>query len=220
MIGGAVESFNQRRRVVATSTVAVVVALALAASVTYAFGSNLGPGGTTTIVNTQVNSIDCTKVSGHQLTLGQQPIPLSENGTATLGGRTYWYATFIPRYDGSPNSTIMFHGVNFTFTMPIAPGVAEQGHWIFLNQTVMITSSSGGDYCAYWLPPVVISFGDGASVAYNSETITSTGTGGIIAWDKPTSNPWFSDHLSPQAGLQYQSSGGEITLYVSSENAG
>lgn len=209
------QSFGQKRRVVITSAIAVVAALGLAASVTYAFGSSLGPGGVTTIVNTSVNSIDCTKISGHQLTLGQQPIQLAENGTVTLGGRTYWYATFIPRYDGSTVSTIMFHGVNFTFTVPIAAGVANEGTWRFTNNTLLITSTNGGAYCAYWLPPMKISFVDGASVTYNNETITTTGNGGLIVFDKPATNPWFTEHLSPQAGVQYQSNGGEITFYVS-----
>jgi len=36
-----------------------------------------------------------------------------------------------------------------------------------------------------------------------------------IYFSPPSSNPWFTQHLSPQAGVGYQTDGGEITLYVS-----
>ena len=219
---------------------AVIAGLVLAASVYYTFGSGQVPnstafaGGstatlvstttivnTTTVTNTVVNlaadSIDCSNVSGRPHYLGSQPIRLAPGGTSSVNGIRYCYATFIPMWHGTSQSTIQFQGVNFTVTAPYPSGGIRVGEtWILRNTTFLTTSTHGGMYCGYELPPVKVSFGDGSSVVYNGETVAVGANGGTITFDRPSGNPWFTQHTAPQAGLGYQLEGGEITLYVSS----
>jgi len=235
------ESGGQRRQIVIASAVAVVAGLALAASVYYTFGSGQMPystiiaGGPTativstitivntttvtknTVVNGGADSIDCSNVTGHVLYLGSQPIRLAANGTSSINGSKYWYGTFIPMWNGTNKSTIQFQGVNFTITAPDPSAEMKMGEtWSISNGTLLTTSTHGGLYCGYYLPPIKIGFEDGSSAVYNGETVTVGANGGAIKFDRPSSNPWFTQHTSPLAGVGYRANGGEITLYVSS----
>ena len=233
------EQVGQRRQVVVASAIAVVAGLTLAVSIYYAFGSGPvsssatmaeGPASalvstttivnTTTVTNTVVNegttSIDCSNLTGHPLYLGKQPIRLAANGTTSVNGGSYWYATFIPMWNGTSQSTIMFQGVNFTVTTSVPLGEMKVGEtWVMSNITLLTTSTHGGFYCGYDLPPVEIDFRDGSSAVYNGETVALGANGGTVSFDRPPSNPWFTSHTAPQAGIEYQQDGGEITLNVS-----
>jgi hypothetical protein len=147
---------------------------------------------------------------------------LKEDGTTIIGGTEYWYVSFVMGNLTSVN----FQGVNFAFNSsqgPITMG-ASITIYNFTQLTVSAvqynTTRSGPQGCGlgYPLPQITITFKDGSSVVYNrfSYSITKTSSLTIIngTFDKPTSNPWFTQHVSPQAGIAYQVNGGQITLYV------
>jgi hypothetical protein len=83
---------------------------------------------------------------------------------------------------------------------------------------VLLTLVNGNPSCWFFLPWFGISFSDGTTVGYNSYTasINTRGTQGNLTFNNvPASSPWFTQHTGPQAGVGYQTDGGEITLYVS-----
>ena len=188
--------------------VSVIAAIGLAASVNYAFAL-----ATSTQTATNSNYQDCTKTNPPMLRLSEFN-QLKENGTTTINGTTYWYVSFIPEV---PNltSVIVFHGVTFTLNVPMVNTNIEGFGMTVENGTFLTTIQGDNGRCGYLLPSIKIAFGDGMSVNYNSETITVNGNSALIVLDKPTSNPWFTPHTSPQAGVGYQSIGGLLTLYVS-----
>jgi hypothetical protein len=198
---------TQNGRTVLAVAVAVFAALGLAASVNYAFA----PTTTQTQTTTPSNYQNCGNVTMVRL---PQSIQLKENGTTTVNGTTYWYVSFIPEFTG-PTSVVLFQGVTFTLTVPLLDVNVTGFEQTIENATMMTTIQGTGSACGYNLPSIKIAFSDGTSVGYNSETITVNGNQALIVLDKPTSNPWFTAHTSPQAGVGYQTSGGEMTLYVS-----
>lgn len=233
------EQGGQKRQIVAAAAIAVVAGLALAASVYYMVGpdqtasSTTSAGGpvamlvgtttvvrTTTVTNTVVgggaSSLDCFNVSGRPLYLGDHPIQLAADGTSSINGTEYWYATFVPTWNGTDQATILFQGVSFTMTAPDSMAEMKVGQsWSMTNTTFLVTLTQGAGHCGYELPPIKVSFGDGSSANYNTETVAVGANGGTINFDKPSSNPWLTQHTSPQAGVGYQTDGGQITLYVS-----
>lgn len=206
------ESDRQKRKMVVASVLAVVAALGLAASVSLTFASSSSQTQTT---NTP-NLIDCTSTNPPILNLpptGQ----LKENGTTKINGVTYWYVTFIPGWSKANVSTVTFHGVTFMLTVPLIEPPKTQGEFAltFQNATELMLKASGSLSCSQELPPIQITFADGLSVAYNHETVIIGANSAVITFDKPSSNPWFTGHLAPQAGVGYQVNSGEVTLYVS-----
>lgn len=194
--------------------VSVIAAVGLAASVNYVFAST-----TSTQTNTSSNNQDCVNPTQPSLILPQF-VQLKENGTTTINGTNYWYVNFIPVFVNG-TTLVVFHGVTFTFTIPL---VDENGNptqplgseWVVDNFTeITIMQGTDGSRCGYMLPSIKIAFGDGSSVNYNSQTTIVNGNTAHTIFDKPTSNPWFTPHASPQAGVGYQSIGGSLTLYVS-----
>jgi hypothetical protein len=206
------ESDRQKRKMVLASVLAAVAAIGLAASVSLTFAST--PNQTQTTNTT--NYIDCTSTNPPILNLPQTG-QLKENGTTKINGVTYWYVTFIPGWSKANVSIVTFHGVTFTLTVPLIEPPKTQGEFslTFENATELILKASGSLYCSQELPPIQITFADGLSVAYNRETVIIGANSAVITFDKPSSNPWFTQHTAPQAGVGYQVNGGEITLYVS-----
>ncbi len=188
--------------------VAVIAALGLAASVNYAFAS-AGSTQTSTATTTETSTTTVTS----QSSLGAPQVDqLKENGTTTINGTTYWYVSFIPNHGVSLYDTvIIFHGVTFTLTEPFATTAVPGYETVIPNMTLW----PGGGYL---LPTIKIAFGGGTSTVYNDATITVKGNVYTIIFDKPTSNPWFSEHTAPQAGIGYGPLAGQMTpmtLYVS-----
>ena len=194
------------------AAMAVVAALGLAGAVTYGFSSTATA--TTSVTSSTIPGIDCTTTSPPMLNLPPNST-LKEDGTTMIGGTSYWYVSFIL----GNLTTVYFHGVQFAFNtgvfeLPKTPGYQISGG----NVTSLITKywpSTGSPGCLYFLPQITVAFPDGSSVVYNKETVTLTAVGANITYDKPSSNPWFTPHTSPQAGVGYQINGGTMTLYVS-----
>jgi len=208
---------------VVASVLAVVAALSLAASVSYAFApasvqTSTSTNTTTTSINTTTTTtIISTNTYTVPLSSGQpQLFQLKENGTTTINATTYWYVSFEPfalssgLFDGG---VIAFHGVTFTFTAPLIRTNITRFQLTVVNET-FVGGSSG-----YLLPSVKITFGDGMSTFYNSQTIAMNGnSSAVITMDRPTSNPWFTEHAAPQAGVGYGPDNGQMTrmtLHVS-----
>jgi hypothetical protein len=201
----------QNRQMVVAVTLAVVAALGIAATVTYGFSSATSSTAGTT--SNTIPSIDCTSTKPPMLNVSPNST-LKEDGTTEIGGTSYWYVSFIQ----GNLTTVYFHGVQFAFNDFMGstfPGVSV-GSQISIDATLLTTKTSpSGLYCASFLPQITITFPDGSSVVYNKETVSLTPVGANITFAKPASNPWFTQHISPQAGLAYQTNGGQITLYVS-----
>ena len=197
-----------RREIVAAVAVAVIAALGLAASVSYGFSS------ASTKTSTTIPGIDCTKTNPPMLNLPAGSV-LKEDGTSVINGAPYWYVSFIQ----GNLTTVNFHGVQFAFNSGIGvPRLPNStGSQIEFSNATLLTGphSPGSPTCGGFLPQITITFPDGSSVVYNKETITLTAIGANITWAKPLSNPWFTPHVSPQAGVAFQTDGEEITLYVS-----
>ena len=200
----------QTRQMVLAITIAVIAALGLAGTVTYGFSSTTS--NTTSTTSSAIAGIDCTTTNPPMLNLPPNST-LKEDGTTTIGGTSYWYVSFI---EGNM-TTVYFRGVQFALNegalrLPTTPGYEIHGS----NATFLITKTGPGlPSCGDFLPQITITFPDSTSVVYNRETVTLTAVGANITYDKPSSNPWFSQHVSPQVGVAYQTDGGEITLYVS-----
>lgn len=205
--------FNpQKKQMVFAIAIAVMAALGLAVTVTFGFSSTVS-----TTTNTTNTSSDCTHTNPPMLSLPPNST-LKEEGTTVIGGTTYSYVSFI---EGNLN-TVNFHGVTFAFNDFLLPSPPQGGYVSIVNATMLretkTTNSSGfGGLggCMGFLPQITITFGDGSSVVYNRATVTVTAVSANETFDKPSSNPWFTQHTAPQAGVAYQTNGGEITLYVS-----
>jgi len=197
---------SQKRQMVLAVTIAVIAALGLAVSVSYGFSST----GTTTTSTTISNN--CTLTNPPMLSLPPNST-LKENGTISIGGTTYWYVTFIK----GNLTTVNFHGVQFSFNAGfVQPPFA--GSEVQVNNATRLSTSGNSNSlggCGSFLPQVTLTFHDGSSVVYNKEIVTITAIGANVTYAKPISNPWFTQHTSPQAGVGYQTNGGEMTLYVS-----
>lgn len=198
---------SQKRQTILAVSLAVITALGLAATVTYAVPS---AGSSTSSSTTYLGSIDCTKTNPPMLNLPAGST-LNADGTTMIGGTSYWYVSFIQ----GNLTTVDFHGVLFTFN-GFVWGNASLGAQFNIKGTDLTTKTSpNGLYCGTTLPQITITFPDGTVAVYNKETVTLTAVGANITFDTPSSNPWFTQHTSPQAGIGYQTDGGEITLYVS-----
>ena len=200
-------AFNtQKRQMIIAISVAVIAALGLAATVAYAFSST-GAGNNTTV---NLGSIDCTSTNPPMLNLPAGST-LKEDGTTVIGGTTYWYVSFIQ----GNLTTVNFHGVQFAFNSFVWGNDSLGAQFTIQGTDLTTKTSPNGLYCWATLPQITITFPDGSAVVYNRETVALTAVGANITFDTPSSNPWFTQHLSPQAGVGYQTDGGEITLYVS-----
>jgi hypothetical protein len=194
--------------------VSVIAAVGLAASVNYAFAL-----ASSTQTSTSSNNQACENMTQPSLIL-PEVVQLKENGTTSINGTTYWYVSFIPVFVNG-TTLVIFHGVTFTFSIPLVdrngnPTQSVGSEWVVDNFTeITIAQYADGSRCGYMLPSVKIAFGDGSSANYNTETTIVNGNTAHTIFDKPTSNPWFTPHTSPQAGVGYQSLGGSLTLYVS-----
>lgn len=208
------------------SVAAVAVAIGLAISITLAFPPAAQ-------APKRFSSGSCPS-TGLPLDILPPVSVLKPNGTVTINGTTYWYVTFIP--DVSLTSEgFRFQGVNFSMGSASSDILVSGARWTLTNDTVLTTLVNGRPSCWFFLPWVGISFSDGSSVEYNTYT-ASVGVGPgnnqttyNLTFDRPTSNPWFTQpfwfntqqnltlrlHTDPQAGVGYQTDGGEITLYVS-----
>jgi len=198
--------FNtQKRQMILAISVAVIAALGLAVSVTYAFSI---PRGST--IN--LGSIDCTKTNPPMLNLPAGST-LKEDGTEVVNGTTFWYVSFIQ----GNLTTVYFHGVQFAFNEIASDSINSTiGAQITSKEVDLTTKTTpSGLYCGYTLPQITITFPNGSVVVYNKETVAITALGANIVFDTPSSNPWFTQHISPQAGVGYQTNGGEIPLCVS-----
>ena len=97
--------------------------------------------------------------------------------------------------------------------------------------TALVAQTSSGSPCTYFLPSFTVEWGGFHSNAsniqswenYNQAAIelreisrnqTSVMGQEIINFPFSLDNPWFTQHVDPQAGVSYQVDGGEITLYV------
>ena len=198
--------FNtQKRQMVLAISVAVIAAIGLAVSVTYAFSIPRGP-------TINLGSIDCTKTNPPMLNLPAGST-LREDGTEVINGTTFWYVSFIQ----GNLTTVYFHGVQFAFNEVAYDSINSSIGAQITSKEVDLTTkvSPTGIYCGYTLPQITITFPSGSVVVYNKETVAITALGANITYDTPSSNPWFTQHISPQAGVGYQTNGGKITLYVS-----
>jgi len=173
-----------------------------------------------TVTTTSTLTITAT-INGTALTWTED-----ELNTTTINGTTYWYVTIVPGSSMGYQSWIMFHGVNFSIGQQagqVLGNKATRGtQWTIIDATVLTGRTDGGVSCSYLLPSIGITFPDGSSADYNGAVIavsspptTKENATGVITFDGPSSNPWFTPHLGPQAGVSYQAYGGEITLYVS-----
>ena len=258
------ESTWEKRRSILASGLAILMALALATSMTYAFPAGPKTGNSTfvvTVTGTVVPNNETGKVPGpgmpeclsevpHVLNLPRN-ITLTENGTVSIAGMTYWYVGFVPRWMSLTDySIVSFHGVDFSLSAveqydTSGSSTAFEG---FINgtvvpvdfrynvygATVLTARTSTNLPCSYTLPQVAVEWG-GAFTSpptfspsswetFNKAVIetydihinqTTALDQENIYFSPPSSNPWFTQHLSPQAGVGYQTDGGEITLYVS-----
>ena len=197
---------TQKKQMVLAISVAVVTALGLAVSVVYGF-SSMGSGTDKTIY---LGSIDCTQTTPPMLNLPAGSA-LHEDGTTVIGGTTYWYVSFIQ----GNLTTVTFQGVQFAFNSFVWGNDSLGAQFTIKGTDLTTKTDPNGLYCGYTLPQITITFSDGSSVVYNKETVNVTALGANIVFDTPSSNPWFTQHVSAQAGVAYQTNGGEITLYVS-----
>jgi hypothetical protein len=190
------------------SAAAVAVAIGLAISITFAFPSPAAPD--------RFSSGSCPSTGLPK----SGPFPtstLTPNGTVTVNDTTYWYVTIIPNTSLTGES-FRFQGVNFSMGSASSDILVSGVKWTTSNATVLLTLVNGNPSCWFFLPWFGISFSDGTTVVYNSYTasVNAGGTQGNLTFNNaPASNPWFTQHTGPQAGVGYQTDGGEITLYVS-----
>ena len=146
---------------------------------------------------------------------------LNSNNTTSVGGTKYWYVTIVPGPLWTYDSWYVFHGVNFSifqFAGSVLGSGGTQGvRWAIVNATVLTGRTVGGVPCPYLLPSFGVEFPDGHGEAYNSMTaiVNTNAATGNITFTEPPGNPWFTQHLDPQAGVGYNADSGEITLYVS-----
>ncbi len=172
-----------------------------------------------TLTQTQTTTVTET-INGTRSTW-TQPVTT----TTTINGTKYWYVTIVPGSSMSDLSWYLFHGVNFSFSQ-LAGSVlgspsTKGAQWTITNATMLAGRTGGGVSCLCLLPSIGIYFSDGHSEGYNAATIivganaTASAATGIITFNEPASNPWFTQHIAPQAGVAYLADGGEITLYVS-----
>ena len=183
----------------------------------------LNKNSTTTVKQTLTLTQNTTVTETINGTTSTRTQPMTT--TTTINGTTYWYVTIVPGSSMAYQSWLLFHGVNFSisqFAGSVLGDPSTKGaQWTIANATVLTGRTDGGVSCLYLLPSIGIYFSDGSSEGYNAATImvsanaTASAATGVITFDEPTSNLWFTQHLAPQAGVAYQGDGGEITLYVS-----
>jgi len=215
-------------KLVLSSVVAAIAALGLALSVSYAF-----PASTSSTPQSNVNSINCSP-SDHGVLNMTKIVNLTANGTRTINGTIYWYATFVPSWSRFNESSVLFEGVNFSvFSISHALFGLKQPKiaWTISGATVLSVGNAG-NLCTFLLPSVGIHFADGKAEYYNLYVVSinylnSTSAVGNMTFNMespvggpygtPSTNPWFTTHETPRAGVGYQSDGGAITLYVSKD---
>jgi hypothetical protein len=98
------------------------------------------------------------------------------------------------------------------------------------DETLLTAETSANTLCTYALPSVTVEWGGptlnnvGEWEYFNQvgtylNTVPLNKTASLmqenVYYSPPSSNPWFTQHIGPQAGVGYQTSSGEITLYVS-----
>lgn len=98
------------------------------------------------------------------------------------------------------------------------------------DATVLVAQTSSGSPCSYFLPSFTVEWGGNQANSipswenYNQAAIGTYDIGRnqttvidqeTIGFPSTLPNPWFTQHVDPQAGVSYQTNGGEITLYVS-----
>jgi hypothetical protein len=63
----------------------------------------------------------------------------------------------------------------------------------------------------------VVVFPDGAQETFNPLTVTYNQATGVptVAWNLPTTNPWFSQHANPSAGIRWNPDNQTLDYYFS-----
>ncbi len=226
----------RNRRVVVYSAVAVAVAIALTVAVSLAFPS---PNLTTTLGGSESFAPGFCPSNSNWLS---EPTPvgtLAPNGTVTVDGTTYWYATFVPTEESLAGETYHFEGVNFTEQSASSAILTGIQQWSVTNATVLEAPIDGGRSCSFYLPSFGISFSDGSEYFLNSYVADLSGAAPnatlavapspgsaidlnaaapnatLTFQNPPTSDPWFTPQTAPRAGVGYEADGGALTLYVS-----
>lgn len=212
----------QRRRVLVFSAIAVAIAIGMAAAVLAVV-----PRSVSGVANPNSSGIDCMPSGSGTLYMGAN-VTLAGNDATTVNGTTYWYASFIPGHYELDNSTpgylnaydpssVAFHGVTFVFS-PEVDSLLHYGPGAVWNFTNLVFLHAG-TACTFTLPVIHVYFTDGSMDGENQVGVYILASGGRVTSGSvefhDTTNPWFTAHASPRAGISYDAGTGEITLYVS-----
>lgn len=155
-------------------------------------------------------------------------IAKQQAGSVVVNGKAFWYLT-LPYGLTSHNTSISFHGVNFTFFYHIPTGPVV---YMIRNPTGVpavtvpktnVTISSpqqqsgvqmGQPITVYLIVPLplTVQFPDGMKEILGTHI---SGNGSNTAIELPTNLTLFTLHEAPQAGISFDDAKGALTLYVS-----
>jgi len=161
---------------------------------------------------------------------------LLDAATVEIGGVRYWDMPF-PAF--APNGTsVKFHGLNFTSVSPppyqnsysdpskyIYFGSVRLSNGTLLNLTgKSVEISTSGRFPFF--SSVAVSFPGGVGEVYNGYSVAAVNMPADynlpyehvllnVTYHAPAANPWFTQHAHPQAGVLWNSTGDQLTFYVS-----
>jgi len=125
----------------------------------------------------------------------------------------------IPLQSLNLPATIHFNGVIFNLTAPNLGGVfftVTEGRAL-PNVTFHVQQGAGTPVAIRFVsvPNVQVKFADGQSENYSFVGMTRDLAGNLYINFQPTTNPWFTLHITPRAGVYWNSTANSLEFLVS-----